>query len=111
MAVIIDGKTIAKKTRENLKKEVEELKKSGITPKLAVILVGNNPASKVYVKNKSKACDEVGIEYEEYILEENIKQEQLKNLIEKLNKDNTINGILLQSPLPANLDINEAIKK
>ena len=111
MAVIIDGKTIAKKTRENLKKEVEELKKSGITPKLAVIMVGNNPASKVYVKNKSKACDEVGIEYEEYILEENIKQEQLKNLIEKLNKDNTINGILLQSPLPANLDINEAIKK
>ena len=111
MAVIIDGKTIAKKTRENLKKEVEELKKSGITPKLAVIMVGNNPASKVYVKNKSKAFDEVGIEYEEYILEENIKQEQLKNLIEKLNKDNTINGILLQSPLPANLDINEAIKK
>ena len=111
MAVIIDGKTIAKKTRENLKKEVEELRKSGITPKLAVIMVGNNPASKVYVKNKSKACDEVGIEYEEYILEENIKQEQLKNLIEKLNKDNTINGILLQSPLPANLDINEAIKK
>lgn len=65
MAVIIDGKTIAKKTRENLKKEVEELRKSGITPKLAVIMVGNNPASKVYVKNKSKACDEVGIEYEE----------------------------------------------
>ena len=111
MAVIIDGKTIAKKTRENLKKEVEELKKSGITPKLAVIMVGNNPASKVYVKNKSKACDEVGIEYEEYILEENIKQEQLKNLIEKLNKDNTINGILLQSPLPKHLDINEAFKK
>ena len=111
MAVIIDGKTIAKKTRENLKKEVEELKKSGITPKLAVIMVGNNPASKVYVKNKSKACDEVGIEYEEYILEENIKQEQLKNLIEKLNKDNTINGILLQSPIPKPLNIREAFNK
>ena len=95
MAVIIDGKTIAKKTRENLKKEVEELKKSGITPKLAVIMVGNNPASKVYVKNKSKACDEVGIEYEEYILEENIKQEQLKNLIEKLNKEFDGNGRVL----------------
>ena len=83
MAIIIDGKMIAKKTRENLKKEVEELKKEGITPKLAVIMVGDNPASKVYVKNKSKACDEVGVEYEEYILEAGIKQKELLEYIKE----------------------------
>lgn len=110
MAIIIDGKMIAKKTRENLKKEVEELKKEGIMPKLAVIMVGDNPASKVYVKNKSKACDEVGVEYEEYILEAGIKQKELLELIQKLNNNKEINGILLQSPLPSNLDINEAFR-
>lgn len=110
MAIIIDGKMIAKKTRENLKKEVEELKKEGITPKLAVIMVGDNPASKVYVKNKSKACDEVGVEYEEYILEAGIKQKELLELIQKLNNNKEINGILLQSPLPSKLDINEAFR-
>ena len=111
MAVIIDGKAIAKKTREYLKKEVEELKENGINPKLAVIMVGDNAASKVYIRNKSKACDEVGVKYEEYILGADIKQEELTRLIEKLNNDKTVNGILLQSPLPPNLDINEAIKK
>ena len=111
MAVIIDGKAIAKKTREYLKKEVEELKENGINPKLAVIMVGDNAASKVYIRNKSKACDEVGVKYEEYILGADIQQEELTELIEKLNKDKTVNGILLQSPLPPNLDINEAIKK
>ena len=111
MAVIIDGKAIAKKTREYLKKEVEELKENGINPKLSVIMVGDNAASKVYIKNKSKACDEVGVKYEEYILGADIKQEELTRLIEKLNNDKTVNGILLQSPLPPNLDINEAIKK
>ena len=110
MAIIIDGKMIAKKTRENLKKEVEELKKEGITPKLAVIMVGDNPASKVYVKNKSKACDEVGVEYEEYIFEAGIKEKELLELIQKLNNNKEINGILLQSPLPSNLDINEAFR-
>ena len=111
MAVIIDGKAIAKKTREYLKKEVEELKENGINPKLSVIMVGDNAASKVYIRNKSKACDEVGVKYEEYILGADIKQEELTRLIEKLNNDKTVNGILLQSPLPPNLDINEAIKK
>ena len=111
MAVIIDGKAIAKKTREYLKKEVEELKENGINPKLSVIMVGDNAASKVYIKNKSKACDEVGVKYEEYILGAYIKQEELTRLIERLNNDKTVNGILLQSPLPPNLDINEAIKK
>ncbi len=110
MATIIDGKELAKKIRGKLKIECEELKKQGIYPKLAVIMVGDNPASKVYVKNKSKACEDVGIEYEEYLLEENTKQDELINLIKKLNEDDTVNGILLQSPIPSNLNINEAFK-
>ena len=110
MAVIIDGKALAKKIRENLKKECEELKQKEIIPKLAVIMVGDNPASKVYVKNKSKACEEIGINYEEYLLEENTTQEQLIDLIQNLNKDKTVNGILLQSPIPDHLNINQAIK-
>lgn len=110
MAVIIDGKSLAKKIRSNLKKECDELKKDGITPKLAVIMVGDNPASKIYVKNKSKACNEVGIEYKEFLLDDNTTQEELINLIRKLNKDKQINGILLQSPVPSHLNINEAFK-
>ena len=74
-------------------------------------MVGDNPASKVYVKNKSKACNEVGVEYEEYFLDSSITQKELIELIEKLNKDDSVNGILLQSPLPAHLDINEAFRK
>ena len=111
MAVVIDGRAIAKKTREKLKIEVQELKEKGITPRLAVIMIGDNAASKVYLKNKSKACDEVGVEYIEYVLNANIEQQELIELIEKLNKDELINGILLQSPIPANLDINQAIRK
>lgn len=110
MATIIDGKALAKKTRANLKIECDKLKANGITPKLAVIMVGDNPASKVYVRNKSRACNEVGIEYQEYLLGEDSTQEELLELIRKLNKDEQVNGILLQSPLPAHLDINEAFK-
>lgn len=110
MAVLIDGKELAKKIRANLKIECEELNKEGIKSKLAVIMVGDDPASKVYVRNKSKACEYVGIEYEEYLLESNIIQKELIDLIKKLNQDNTVNGILLQSPIPSNLDINEAFR-
>ena len=73
-------------------------------------MVGDNPASKVYVRNKSKACEEVGIEYEEYLLEKDTKQEELIDLIKKLNEDESVNGILLQSPIPGHLDINQAFK-
>ena len=110
MGIIIDGKKLAQKIRTNLKIECEELKKKGINPKLAVILVGNDGASKVYVKNKSIACQEIGIEYEEYLLNEDINQEKLINLIEKLNKQKDIHGILLQSPIPTHLDINQAFE-
>ena len=110
MAIIIDGKELAKKIRANLKIECEELKNKQINPKLAVIMVGDDPASKVYVRNKSKACEEVGVEYKEYLLSSTTTQKKLIELIEKLNQDKTINGILLQSPIPANLDINEAFR-
>ena len=110
MATIIDGKNLAKKIRQELKKECDELKKNSINPKLAVIMVGDDPASKVYVRNKSKACEEVGIDYEEYILKDETTQEELIELIKKLNNDKKINGILLQSPIPKHLNINEAFK-
>ena len=110
MATIIDGKALAKKIRENLREECNELRTNKIIPKLAVIMVGDNPASKVYVRNKSKACEEVGIEYEEYLLEKDTKQEELIDLIKKLNEDESVNGILLQSPIPGHLDINQAFK-
>lgn len=111
MAVIIDGKSLAKKIRMELKEEVDKLKEENIYPKLAVIMVGDDKASKVYVKNKSKACEEIGIEYEEFLLDANIKMDELLNLIEELNERNDIHGILLQSPIPKHLDINKAFNK
>lgn len=111
MAVLIDGKWLAQKIRMGLKEEVSELKNNGINPKLAVIMVGDDKASKVYVKNKSKACEEIGIEYEEFLLDETTTMEELLELIEKLNNRDDIHGILLQSPIPKNLDINKAFNK
>lgn len=108
---IIDGKALAKRIRENLKVEVDELKKKGIIPKLAVILVGEDPASQIYVRNKSKACNEVGIEFEEIILSEETTMEELLNIIDNLNERKDITGILLQSPIPKHLDINEAFRR
>ena len=111
MEEIINGKELAKNIRLELKNEVSKLKEKGIIPKLAVVMVGDDKASKVYVKNKSKACEEIGIEYEEFLLDENISMEELLNLIEKLNNRKDINGILLQSPIPKNLNIDEAFNK
>ena len=111
MAKIINGKELASKIRADLKEEVIELKSKGIVPKLAVIMVGDDKASKVYVRNKSKACEEIGIEYEEFLMEENISMEELLGLIETLNNREDIHGILLQSPIPKHLDINKAFNK
>lgn len=108
--VIIDGKTLSKKIRGQVKEEVEILNKKGIKPKLAVIMVGEDPASKVYVRNKSKACNEAGIEYEEFILNENIEMDELLSLIENLNNRKDIHGILLQSPIPKHLSIDKAFE-
>ena len=108
MYEIIDGKSLAKKICENLK---EEVAKNELTPKLAVILVGNDQASKVYVRNKSKACEDVGIQFEEHLLDEDTKMEKLLSLIDELNVRDDINGILLQAPLPKGLNINEAFAR
>ena len=108
MAELIDGKKVSAKIRQELKIEVEKLKNNGISPKLAVIMVGDDKASKVYVKNKSKACNEIGIEYEEFLLSENTQMPELLDLIDKLNNREDIHGILLQSPIPKHLDIKEA---
>ena len=107
---ILDGKKVSAKVREDLKLEVDNLKKEGIKPKLAVIMVGNDPASKVYVRNKNKACEEIGIEYEEFLLDEKTTMEELLNVIDNLNKNKNIDGILLQSPIPKHLDINKAFR-
>ena len=110
MANIINGKELSKKIRGQVKEETEKLKQKGINPKLAVIMVGEDPASKVYVRNKSKACLEAGIEYEEFLLEEKTSQEELLELIEKLNNRKDIHGILLQSPVPKHIDIYKAFE-
>ena len=111
MAVLIDGKELARKIRMGLKDEVAELKVKGINPKLAVIMVGDDKASKVYVKSKSKACEEIGIEYEEFLMDADTTMEKLLGLIDDLNNRQDIHGILLQSPIPINLDINQAFNK
>ena len=107
----MNGKELAKEIRVNLKIEVAELKKQGIIPKLAVIMVGDDKASQVYVRNKSKACDEIGIEYEEYLKDASTTQDELLNLIDELNAREDISGILLQSPIPKHLDIREAFNR
>ena len=105
---LIDGKELAKKIRANLKTEVDKLKQQGIIPKLAVIMVGDDKASSVYVRNKSRACNEIGIEFEEFLKGQDTTQEELLSLIQELNKREDVHGILLQSPIPQHLDIREA---
>ncbi|MDR0978345.1 MAG: bifunctional methylenetetrahydrofolate dehydrogenase/methenyltetrahydrofolate cyclohydrolase FolD [Lachnospiraceae bacterium] len=110
MAQIINGKEVAMNVRKSLKTEVDLLRANGIIPKFAVIMVGDNSASKIYIKNKTNACNELGIECEEYILSETTNMEELLDLINSLNKRNEISGILLQSPIPKHLDIDKAFK-
>ena len=104
MAHLIDGKLISAQIKDELKAEVAVLKEKGINPCLAVIQVGNNPASSVYVNNKKKACAYIGIESLAYELEETISQEELLSLVEELNQNEKVNGILVQLPLPKHID-------
>lgn len=105
MGIIIDGKTLAKEKREELKKKVQELKdKEEIVPGLAIIRVGNDPASEIYVRNKLKACQEVGIHAVEQHFDENASEQEIIERIEFFNQEKSIDGILVQSPLPKNLD-------
>jgi methylenetetrahydrofolate dehydrogenase (NADP+)/methenyltetrahydrofolate cyclohydrolase len=100
----IDGKEIAQSVKDRVKKAVLELKSQGINPCLATILVGNNPASATYVKNKHKACEEVGIITKDFKLPSDITQLDIDKIIDNLNKDNSVHGILVQLPLPTQLD-------
>lgn len=104
MSNIIDGKTISANLREKLKIRVEKLKKQGIIPGLAVILVGDDPASAVYVRNKERGCEEVGIHSVVHRLAADTPQDKLVSLIHDLNGDKSIHGILVQLPLPFGLD-------
>ena len=104
MATIINGKEVAAKVREEVRQECVRLGEMGITPGLAVIIVGDDPASRVYVNNKKKACEEVGFISEEYALPAETTQEELLALIDRLNSKPDIDGILCQLPLPKHLD-------
>ena len=107
MATIIDGKELSKKLKEQMKDRVAQMRQQGIVPKLVVVLVGNNSASEVYVRNKHKACGEVGIESEVIKMPEETTQQELLDVVKGLNEDQTVDGILVQLPLPG--QINEKV--
>ena len=110
MAVIIDGKTISLQIKEELKQKAADLRAQGTAVKLAVIQVGDNPASCVYVRNKKKGCEYIGIGSLSYELPEETTQEELLSLIQELNGRGDVNGILVQLPLPAHIDEDTVIK-
>lgn len=109
MAQIIDGKAVSAKVKAEVRREAEELKKQGVEIGLAVVIVGNNSASRVYVNNKKKACEEVGFNSYEYALPEETTEAELLELVEKLNNDDKVNGILVQLPLPKQINENAII--
>ena len=102
--MILDGKTLKQKILDENKKIIND---NNYKIKLAIILVGNNEASKIYIKNKELACNYVGIKVDKYLLDEETKEEDLIKLINKLNSDNEITGIILQSPVPSQIDFNK----
>ena len=110
MATIIDGKLVSAAVKKSVADEVNVLKEKGITPGLAVIIVGDDPASRVYVNNKKKACAEVGFYSEEYALPADTTMQELLEVIDVLNKRVDINGILCQLPLPKHLDEKAVIE-
>lgn len=111
MAELIDGKKISGEIKEEVKEKAAKLKENGISVCLAVIQVGNNPASTVYVNNKKKACEYVGIESLSYELPEETSEEELLNLIDELNGNAKVNGILVQLPLPKHIDEDKVIER
>lgn len=110
MTTIIDGKRISNECKDELKREVEELRKKGISVTLAVVLVGNDPASTVYVGNKKKACEYIGINSLTYELPEETKEEEVLSLVKELNERGDVNGILVQLPLPKHIDEDKVIR-
>lgn len=110
MAKIINGKAVAQKVKIDVAEEVNKLRKNGVIIGLAVIIVGDNQASRIYVNNKKKACAEVSIHSKEYALPETTSQSELIELISNLNNDDSINGILVQLPLPKHIDEKAVIE-
>lgn len=108
-AVILDGKAVSARVREQIKQEVELLKSRGIVPGLAVVIVGDDPASRTYVNNKKKACAQVGVYSQEYALPASTTEEELLALVRKLNDKQDIHGILVQLPLPKGLNEQKVI--
>lgn len=108
---LIDGKAVSLQVKQQVKQECDKLKTKGVTPGLAVIIVGDDQASQVYVRNKEKACEECGFYSVKYALDADTTQSELNALIDKLNKDEKINGILCQLPLPKHLDDKEVINR
>lgn len=108
---LIDGKAVSLQVKQQVKQECDKLKAKGVTPGLAVIIVGDDPASQVYVRNKERACEECGFYSVKYALDADTTQDELNALIDKLNKDEKINGILCQLPLPKHLDDKEVINR
>ena len=108
---LIDGKAVSLQVKQQVKQECDKLKTKGVTPGLAVIIVGDDPASQVYVRNKEKACEECGFYSVKYALDADTTQDELNALIDKFNKDEKINGILCQLPLPKHLDDKEVINR
>ena len=108
-AQILNGKELSVKIKEDLRKKAEALKEKGINPGLAVIIVGDDPASRVYVNNKKKACEECGFYSEEYALPKETTEEELLELIDTLNNKKEINGILVQLPLPKGIDSEKVL--
>ncbi len=106
---LIDGRIISKNLKQQLKLKVDKLREVGRVPGLAVIMVGNNPASKVYVANKIKDCQEVGIKSEHFHLSEDVSKQEVIALIKRLNGDNSIDGLMVQLPLPKHLDETEIL--
>lgn len=111
MAKLIDGKAVSASVRAQVAQEVQELKAKGLHPGLAVVIVGDDPASRTYVNNKKKACAETGIYSEEYALPATTTQEELLSLVRSLNEKPEIHGILVQSPLPKGLDEEAVIEE
>lgn len=111
MATIIDGKAVAEKVRGEVAERVSALKEHGITPGLAVVLAGENPASRAYVGMKERDCEEVGIRSFDHRLPAETSQEELNALIERLNVDRAVHGILVQFPLPSHLDAEQVLER
>lgn len=110
MATVIDGKAVAREIRRQIKEEIDGLKRRwGIVPGLSVVLVGDDPASHIYVKNKEKACKEVGIRSQEHLLSAAVSEKELLSLIQGLNQDKNIHGILVQLPLPTHIQADKIL--